>query len=78
MGAGSDRGLSPHIESSDYERKLAAGEGQLRQSQVQPLKLSEWASLLLHNEVQAVEDRVDRATTSLLMAGHPDATTSKV
>ena len=70
--------LAPQISATDFQRKVAAGQGQLAQSAVTKLKLSEWARLLLMDDVQKFPDRDNRAAVSLLMAGHVDATKSKV
>jgi hypothetical protein len=70
--------LPASIDSTDLQRKVAAGQGQLAQGTVAPLKVSEWARLYLHAEVTAIKDRDERLGLSLLMAGHPDSTKDKV
>ena len=72
------RSLGRRLDSTDLQRKLAAGKGQLAQSTVSPLRMSEWASLHLHPAVMAEPDRQRRTFLSLLMAGHPDATKDEV
>ena len=66
------------MDSTDLQRKLAAGQGQLAQGTVAALRVSEWASLLLHPGVQAYPELDTRLSLSLITAGHPDVTTEKV
>ena len=70
--------LAGHIDSTDAERKMAAGQGQLAQGTVAALRLSEWAALYLHPDVQKEADRDVRLAMSLMMAGHKDAPLGKV
>ena len=78
MGGVWDRSPAPKLDSTDIQRKLAAGKGQLAQNMVNPLKLSEWASLHLHPDVMAERDRQNRLSISLLMAGLRDVADDKV
>ena len=75
---GPGRRLPLSIEATPFQRRLAAGEGQLAQGEVEPLRLSEWAAILLSDDVQAERDRDKRLALSLLIAGHSDVTRPKV
>ena len=58
--------------------RSSGGWRRLAQGEVEPLRLSEWAAILLSDDVQAERDRDRRLALSLLIAGHGDATRPKV
>ena len=70
--------LRATIQATPFQRRLAAGEGQLAQGEVQSLAVSEWAAILLSPDLQAEKDRDKRLALSLLIAGSSDATKGKV
>ena len=51
-------------------RQAAAGDSQFAQSGVRPIPLSQWARLLLSDDIQAQEDETDQIYLSLQRAGY--------
>ena len=67
-----------HHQATLHQRRLCAGDQQLAQGQVTALRLSQWAALLLANEVQMLPNLEARLALSLRLAGYNDYVSDRV